>query len=143
MRLPSKYKACSCAIHPHAPAPAPQEPRLRVPQGGPGTSHNLALCVERLLRCHAHCSALPGPQGSRSARANSQASFTPHIHSLLLSLIGRGRFRNRRHQPLSHRRKPAHIASCRQISGILSYYWNQELFPSLSAIINLAGILSS
>jgi len=34
----------------------------------------------------------------RSARANSQASFTPLIHSLVLSLIGRGRFGIGRHQ---------------------------------------------
>jgi len=51
------------------------------------------ICREAapLSRSLLGCSPAP-KDSSRSARANSQASFTPLIHSLLLSLIRRGRF---------------------------------------------------
>ena len=48
----------------------------------PGVLNITASCVQsRLLHCHAHCSLIPAPLHSGSARASSQASFPPALRS--------------------------------------------------------------
>jgi len=51
-------------------------------QGEPGTSHNLALYVERLLPCHAHCSAAPWPPTQQPQCARQLAGILHATHSL-------------------------------------------------------------
>jgi hypothetical protein len=88
--LPSKYKACSCEIPPRHRYPLTQDPRMLGSPPPPAQAQPLHPAARDLAQHDLICreaaplsrSLLFKQQETRcSARANSQASFTPHHHS--------------------------------------------------------------